>query len=125
MNKSNRSAMLLIVSMAIFGTLGPFVRNISASSGELALYRAIIAAVLVGIFLIITKQKLNFSHIKKEFPLLLISGMAMGINWILLFEAGFMLVPLITAIVYQEKAFFSFLISTNLSKKLFILDLYL
>lgn len=87
MNKSNRSAMLLIVSMAIFGTLGPFVRNISASSGELALYRAIIAAVLVGIFLIITKQKLNFSHIKKEFPLLLISGMAMGINWILLFEA--------------------------------------
>ena len=87
MNKSNRSAMLLIVSMAIFGTLGPFVRNISASSGELALYRAIIAAILVGIFLIITKQKLNFSHIKKEFPLLLISGMAMGINWILLFEA--------------------------------------
>lgn len=87
MNKSNRSTMLLIVSMAIFGTLGPFVRNISASSGELALYRAMIAAVLVGIFLIITKQKLNFSHIKKEFPLLLISGMAMGINWILLFEA--------------------------------------
>ena len=33
------------------------------------------------------------------------------LGWILLFEAGFMLVPLITAIIYQEKAFFSFLIS--------------
>ena len=33
------------------------------------------------------------------------------LGWILLFEAGFMLVPLITAIIYQEKAFYSFLIS--------------
>ena len=33
------------------------------------------------------------------------------LGWILLFEAGFMLVPLITAIIYQEKAVYSFLIS--------------
>lgn len=87
MNKSNRSTMLLIVSMTIFGTLAPFVRKISVSSGELALYRAIIAAVLVAIFMLITKQRLSFTDAKKELPLLLISGMAMGFNWILLFEA--------------------------------------
>lgn len=73
--------------MAIFGTLAPFVRNIDVSSGELALYRAILAAILIGIFLLITKQKIPFAKIKKEIPLLLFSGMAMGINWILLFEA--------------------------------------
>ncbi len=78
---------MLITSMAIFGTLGPFVRNIAVSSGELALYRAILAALLITGFLLITKQKILFSSIKKEIPLLLASGMAMGINWILLFEA--------------------------------------
>lgn len=78
---------MLIASMAIFGTLGIFVRNIPVSSGELALYRAVMAAVLIGAFLLITKQKIPFASIRKELPLLLFSGMAMGINWILLFEA--------------------------------------
>ena len=78
---------MLIASMAIFGTLGPFVRNISVSSGELALYRAVMAAGLIGVFLLVTKQKIPFDKIKKEIPLLLASGVAMGINWILLFEA--------------------------------------
>ena len=74
-------------AMFIFGTLAPFVRNINVSSGELALYRAVLAAVLVGGFLLITKQKLSIGNIKKELLLLLLSGMAMGINWIFLFEA--------------------------------------
>ena len=79
--------LMLIASMTIFGTLGLFVRNISVSSGELALYRAVLAALLIVVFLLVTKQKIPFSNIKKEIPLLLASGVAMGINWILLFEA--------------------------------------
>ena len=66
MNKIMTPRMMLIASMAIFGTLGPFVRNISVSSGELALYRAIMATGLVGVFLLITKQKIPFDKIKKE-----------------------------------------------------------
>ena len=34
---------MMIFSMTIFGTLGVFVRNIPVSSGELALYRAVLA----------------------------------------------------------------------------------
>lgn len=79
--------LMLIASMTIFGTLGIFVRNIPVSSGELALYRAVMAALLIGGFLILTKQKIPFGRIKKELPLLIASGVAMGINWILLFEA--------------------------------------
>ena len=78
---------MIIISMVIFGTIAPFVRNIPVSSGELALYRAVMAAILIGVFFIVTKQRIDFKAIKKELPLLLISGMAMGINWILLFEA--------------------------------------
>ena len=79
--------MLLIVSMIVFGTIGLFVKFIPLSSGEIALYRAILATILLGLFLVITKQKINFKEIKKDIPLLVISGIAMGINWILLFEA--------------------------------------
>ena len=87
MKKENISKILMAVAMFIFGTLAPFVRNIGVSSGELALYRAVLAAVLVGGFLLITKQKLSVKNIRKELLLLLFSGAAMGVNWILLFEA--------------------------------------
>ncbi len=63
------------------------MRNINLPSGEIALYRAVLAALLIGIFLLITKQKISFTKIKKELPLLILSGVAMGFNWILLFEA--------------------------------------
>lgn len=78
---------MIITAMATFGTLGLFVRNISVSSGELALYRAILAALLISAFLLVTKQRIPFASVKREIPLLLLSGVAMGINWILLFEA--------------------------------------
>ena len=87
MNTTKRARLSLILSMAAFGTLAPFVRNISVSSGELALYRAVLAAILIGTFLIVTKQKIPFRSLGKELYLLLFSGIAMGFNWILLFEA--------------------------------------
>lgn len=87
MKKFFSPRLMLITSMAIFGTIAIFVRNIPVSSGELALYRAVLATLLIGGFLFVTKQKIPFARIKKEIPLLLFSGMAMGFNWILLFEA--------------------------------------
>ena len=68
MKKLMNPRLMMITSMAVFGTLGPFVRNISVSSGELALYRAILAALLIAVFLLVTKQKIPFAKIKKEVP---------------------------------------------------------
>ena len=87
MNTTIRARFFLTLSMFSFGTLAPFVRNNSVSSGELALYRAVLAAILIGTFLLITKQKTSFRALGKELYLLLFSGVAMGFNWILLFEA--------------------------------------
>lgn len=87
MKESNRARLMLTASMVMFGTLGPFVRRISVSSGELALYRAAMAAAMLGLYLLATKQRVLRREICKELPLLLLSGMAMGVNWILLFEA--------------------------------------
>lgn len=86
--KIQKSAKIMLsLSMVIFGTIGAFTRNISVTSGELALYRAVLAAFLLTGYLLFTKQRIDFKAIKKELLLLIFSGMAMGINWILLFEA--------------------------------------
>ena len=87
MISKNKDKIMLISSMTIFGTIALFVKKINISSGEIALFRAILAAMIILIFLLITKQKIEISKIKKELPLILLSGMAMGFNWIFLFEA--------------------------------------
>ena len=87
MNKLKSARAMLIISMTVFGTIGLFVRHIPLPSGELALYRAVLAAILIVLYLAVSGQKIPFRNIRKEIPLLLFSGVAMGINWILLFEA--------------------------------------
>ena len=87
MKQTNHARLMLILSMAVFGTLAPFVRHIPLTSGELALGRAVLAAGLIALYLLITGQKIPLHGLKKELLLLLLSGAAMGINWILLFEA--------------------------------------
>ena len=87
MDKQKNSKIVFSMAMAVFGTLGLFTRNISVSSGELALYRAILASALILIYLLITKQSFDVKRIKKEIPLLLFSGVAMSLDWILLFQA--------------------------------------
>ena len=84
---STKSKIIFIISMVIFGTLAIFVKNINVTSGELALYRAVLAASIIGFYLLITKQKIALKAIKKDIILIIISGMAMGFNWIFLFES--------------------------------------
>lgn len=87
MKRSSKARWMILAAMTIWGTMAPFVRRISVSSAELALYRACLATVLVGLYLAFSGQKLQLKGLGKDLPLLLVSGMAMGINWILLFEA--------------------------------------
>lgn len=56
----NRSRLFIAISMAIFGTIGLFVRNIQLPSAEIALYRALLAILAIGSYLLVTRQKLNF-----------------------------------------------------------------
>ena len=82
-----KARLLIILSMAIFGTIGLFVRNIPIPSSEIALFRAILASVLLICWLVIRNNPIPFRQIWKEVPFLILSGVAMGFNWILLFEA--------------------------------------
>ena len=77
----------IVFSMAAFGTIAVFVRNIGLPSGEVALYRAVIAALALFLWQLCTRQTVSWQDVKKELPLLFVSGAAMSVNWILLFEA--------------------------------------
>ncbi len=87
MSARNRARLQMTLSAAVFGTIPLFVRALALTSGEIALYRAVIATVLIGGCLLFSREKTELSAIKKEFPLLVFSGVAIGFNWILLFEA--------------------------------------
>ena len=71
------SRLFMVLSMTVFGTIGAFVREISLSSGELALFRALMALVLIGGYLLIFGGKISLNLSKKDLILLLISGGAM------------------------------------------------
>lgn len=87
MNGANKSKLSLILSMFIFGTIGIFRRFIPLPSSILAMARGAIGVVFLLIFMAVKKEKLNFKEIKDKILLLCISGVLIGFNWILLFEA--------------------------------------
>ncbi len=87
MKHNTKARLMLICAMAIFGTLPVPVRQISVSSQELSLYRALLAAVMIGIFMLATGRKIPMKGMKKELLLLMCSGTSMAVNWIFLFEA--------------------------------------
>lgn len=82
-----KSRLMMVAAMTIFGTIALFVRGIPVPSAEIALYRALMATLLLGGVFLATGQRIDFYAIRKELPLLLLSGVAVGFNWILLFEA--------------------------------------
>ena len=87
MSKFFHARAAVCTAMVIWGTLGIFTRNIAVTSGELALYRAVLATVMLLGYLLLSGQRIRLKSLGKDLPLLLFSGAAMGVNWILLFEA--------------------------------------
>ena len=83
--KSSRNA--LILSMCIFGTIGILRRFIPLSSSLVALVRGVVGAAFLILVTLIRKEKLDKQAIKNNALLLLLSGIAIGFNWIFLFEA--------------------------------------
>ncbi|WP_082193401.1 DMT family transporter [Bacillus rubiinfantis] len=82
-----RGKLKLLSAMLIWGSIGIFVKNIQLSSSEIALMRGVIGSLfLLGIWLLM-KQKLSFQAVRRNAIPLLLSGAAIGFNWILLFQA--------------------------------------
>lgn len=118
--KEDRQALrMLIGSMVIFGTVGVFRRWIALPSASVAAARGIVGAAFLLITLAARKQKLSRSGIRQNLALLLLSGAAMGANWIALFEAyRFTSVAVATLCYYMAPVFVLLLAPVLLRERL-------
>ena len=86
--QKDRGAMgALILSMLIFGTIGILRRHIPLPSGALAFIRGAIGALFLAGVTAARGKKPDIAAIRRNAPMLCLSGACIGFNWMLLFEA--------------------------------------
>ena len=84
---SEKARAALLTSVIIFGTIGVFRRFLPVPSGFLAMTRGLLGASSLLLLLRIRGGTLSREAIRSNGVILLLSGAAIGFNWILLFEA--------------------------------------
>ena len=82
-----RAKFQFLGAMGIFGTIGLFIRYIPLPSAAIAFFRGIVGLVFLAAVMLLTRKKPDLTAIRKNLVLLLLSGGAMGLNWVLLFES--------------------------------------
>ena len=117
MGETKTAKMQLMASMVIFGTIGIFVRYVPLPSSVLALVRGFVGAIFVFLFLKLKKSSISKDAIKNNFKMLCLSGVALGVNWILLFEAYRYTTVATATLLYYLAPIFVILVSPVLLKE--------
>ncbi len=81
------SKIQFILSMIIFGTIGLVVRYIDLSSSERALLSSFIGCLFLLFLFFIMKKKISCKQVKSNALFLLLSSIALGGNWIFLYQS--------------------------------------
>jgi len=76
-----------IMSLLLFGTNGVIASYISLTSSEIVLTRTFIGSLFLLAIFLIKRGKVTFYKDKMQALFVLISGVAMGMSWMLLYEA--------------------------------------
>ncbi|WP_277714358.1 DMT family transporter [Bacillus atrophaeus] len=82
-----KSKIQFILSMIIFGTMGLVVRYIDLSSSETALLSSSIGCLFLIFVFIIMKKTIPWKLVKANAYILFLSGIALGGNWIFLYQS--------------------------------------
>lgn len=114
-----RSKLMNLSAMLIFGTIAIFVRNIELTSKEIAVLRGVIGSIFLLGVMLFSKEKTSFSAIKKNLPILVLSGLGVGANWIFLFEAyKYTTVSIATLSYYCAPIFVTIMVPIILKEKI-------
>ena len=107
-----------ILALLLFGTNGIVASHILLSSCEIVLLRTFIGSIFLLTFFLLTKNKFTFLKSGNSFVFLAISGIAMGLSWMFLYEAyqqmnvsiaslcyycGPVIVMILSPILFKEK----------------------
>ena len=83
--KNRKQLFKYLISLLIFGMNGIVSNQIAMTSEQIVLSRTIIGGALLVILFFATRQQLHKEAIRRQWPVLLLSGAAMGLSWIFLF----------------------------------------
>ena len=87
MNPVIRAKLDLVFSVAVFGTIGIFVRGIGLPSSVIALVRGAVGALFLLLLARLRHTPIDKAALRRRWKLLLLSAAAMSFNWITLFES--------------------------------------
>lgn len=111
--------MKLVIAMLIVGSIGIFVHFIAMPSAVVAAARAIIGTLFLLLTIVSKRTAIQWKFVKQNAIYLIISGAAIGFNWIFLFEAyQFTTVAVATLCYYMAPAFVILLAPIVLKEKL-------
>lgn len=82
-----KSKCMLLSAMSIFGTVGIFKTYIPMSAGAVAFARGVLGVLFLLLAMLVLRQKFDKAAIRENLTLLCLSGVAIGFNWVLLFES--------------------------------------
>lgn len=85
--EKNKYVFMLICSMFTFGTIGLFRRSINLPSSLIACVRGLLGSLFLIVIQLLRKKPIDWENVKRHLGILLVSAMAMGFSWILLFES--------------------------------------
>ncbi len=77
----------MILAMLLVGTIGIVVSYIPLPSSVIACVRSILGTLFLAAVMLVKRSPLSWERIKPNALFLLLSGAALGFNWIFLFEA--------------------------------------
>ena len=107
-----------VTALILFGLNGIVASHISLSSYEIVFTRTLIGSLFLILIFSISKQKWEFWRNKRHFAYIVISGVAMGANFMFLFEAyvtigvsiatlayscGPVIVMILSPVIFKEK----------------------
>ena len=86
MERIDKNKLKIILAMLIWGTMGVFIKNIALNSIEIAFYRSIIGVTFIIILSLVKKERWDKEELREDLKVLIPSGIALGIGWVLLFQ---------------------------------------
>ena len=113
-----KSRLQLLGAMGIFGTVGIFVKYIPLPSATIAFCRGILGVMFLILLMAVTRQKPAWSAIRKNLTILILSGVAIGLNWVLFFESFRYTSVAIGTVCYYLAPLFLILMSPILGERL-------
>lgn len=107
-----------IIALLLFGSNGIVASFINMSSHEIVFFRTMLGSLFLLVIFILGKGEFTFYKHRKHFICLIVSGIAMGTSWMLLYEAyarigvgvasllyycGPVIVMVLSPVIFKEK----------------------